>query len=293
MSISTSRTKSVGFIGLGAMGAPMARWIASEGYVVFGYDPFPPPPDALRQVTLVPSIADLAARTTTIICMVSTPDQARDVLMSPGGAFDLLPEGATVLVMGTFGPDVVRALDAGALTSGVRLIDAPVSGGVARAGKGDLLIMTSARPEDAEFGEEILGTLGSTVRTVGDLPGMGQVVKLVNQLLCGVHIAAAAEALALANHLGVDVRDTWETVRRGAAASFMLADRGQRMVNEEFDDPKSAVDIFVKDMNMVAAAAAAVGMDSRVALSAASVFEEARAAGLGRKDDSSIITRYL
>lgn len=274
------------------MGAPMARRIASEGYVVFGYDPFPPPPDALRQVTLVSSIADLAARTTTIICMVSTPVQAREVLTGPGGAFDLLPEGSTVLVMGTFGPDVVRGLDASALRSGVRLIDAPVSGGVARADKGDLLIMTSARPEDAKFGEEILATLGSTVRTVGDLPGMGQVVKLVNQLLCGVHIAAAAEALALANHLGVDVRDTWETVRRGAAASFMLDDRGLRMVNEEFDDPKSAVDIFVKDMNMVAAAAAAVGMDARVARSAASVFEEASAAGLGRQDDSSIITRY-
>ena len=86
---------------------------------------------------------------------------------------------------------------------------------------------------------------------VGEAPGDGQKVKLVNQLLCGVHIAAAAEALAFADALGLDARACWEVLRDGAAASFMLDDRGERMLDEAFEPPKSALDIFVKDMGLV------------------------------------------
>ncbi|MEO6956230.1 MAG: NAD-binding protein [Antricoccus sp.] len=175
----------------------------------------------------------------------------------------------------------------------MRLVDAPVSGGVVRAGEGKLLIMTSSRPADRHDADEVLAALGDPVKVVGDLPGDGQVVKLVNQLLCGVHIVAAAEALALATRLGVPAADAWDTVRHGAAASFMLDDRGQRMVDKDFDVVRSAVDIFVKDMGLVTAAAHAHGMNSILAQAAQQVYVDASEAGLGKKDDASIITRYL
>ena len=103
--------------------------------------------------------------------------------------------------------------------------------------------------------QPLLDTLARTAAVVGEAPGDGQKVKLVNQLLCGVHIAAAAEALAFADALGLDARARWEVLRDGAAASFMLDDRGERMLDEAFEPPKSALDIFVKDMGLVSAAA--------------------------------------
>jgi 3-hydroxyisobutyrate dehydrogenase/putative dehydrogenase len=123
---------------------------------------------------------------------------------------------------------------------------------------------------------------------VGTAPGDGQKVKLVNQLLCGVHIAAAAEALALAEAMQLDPGATWEVLRGGAAASFMLDDRGGRMVHGT-DEVKSALDIFVKDMGLVTDAARASSYPAPLASAAEQLYLAGRRAGLGRRDDSSVI----
>ena len=170
------------------------------------------------------------------------------------------------------------------------VVDAPVSGGVARAADGDLLIMVSGAGAAIERVRPLLDTLARNAPVVGDEPGDGQKVKLVNQLLCGVHIAAAAEALAFAESLGLDARATWEVVRDGAAASFMLDDRGARMLDEAFEEPKSALDIFVKDMGLVGEAARASGQPSPLAAVAEQLYRAGSRAGLGRLDDSSLIT---
>lgn len=123
---------------------------------------------------------------------------------------------------------------------------------------------------------------------VGAQPGDGQKVKLVNQLLCGVHIAVAAEALAFAEAMQLDAAAAWEVLRAGAAASFMLDDRGDRMVHGT-DQVKSALDIFVKDMGLVLDAARENSYPAPLASTAEQLYLAGRRAGLGRRDDSSII----
>ena len=128
---------------------------------------------------------------------------------------------------------------------------------------------------------------------VGDKPGKGQALKTVNQLLCGVHIAAAGEALALAGELGLDQKATLDALMSGAAASFMLGDRGERMLDaytEEGAEVKSRIDIFVKDMGIVTTAAKSAGIAVPVAAAAEQQYLQAFARGMAAKDDSSIIT---
>jgi len=167
-------------------------------------------------------------------------------------------------------------------------VDAPVSGGVARATTGELLMMVSGPDHALATVQPLLDAMSAKAPVVGTAPGDGQKVKLVNQLLCGVHIAVAAEALAFAEALGLDPATCWEVLRHGAAASFMFDDRGRRMV-EGTDQVKSALDIFVKDMGLVADAARASSYPAPLATTAEQLYLAGRRAGLGRRDDSAVI----
>ena len=176
--------------------------------------------------------------------------------------------------MATVGPAAVQRW-----AERARVVDAPVSGGVARAAEGDLVAFVSGEADAIERARPVLDAVASTATTVGDEPGEGQKVKLVNQLLAGVHIAAAAEALAFAEALGLEARTARELVRGGAAASFMLDDRGQRMVDGAFDDPKSTLDIFVKDMALVNEAAREHTYPAPLASVAEQLYRAGRRAG--------------
>jgi 3-hydroxyisobutyrate dehydrogenase len=259
----------VGWIGLGAMGAPMAQCVADAGHDVIAYDVAPDRGDAA-------SAADAAAGADVLVLMVATADQAEEALKGL--------EPALLLVMSTVGPAAVERW-----AERFEIIDAPVSGGVARAEQGDLLIMVSGASEAIERVRPVLDALARSAPVVGDAPGAGQKVKLVNQLLCGVHIAAAAEALAFAEALGLDAAATREVIRDGAAASFMLDDRGERMVEGAFDDVRSALDIFVKDMGLVTDAARTHAFPTPLAATAEQLYLAGARAGLGRQDDSALI----
>ncbi|MFT4211928.1 MAG: NAD(P)-dependent oxidoreductase [Microbacterium sp.] len=281
----------VGWIGLGAMGAPMAVRLVRAGFEVTAFDVNP------RSVTDVAAqgvgagagSAAVAEGADVLVVMVATPDQADSVLFGPDGAAGSLAPGSTVMIMSTVGPAAVEAIASRLEQAGVSVVDAPVSGGVARAGSGDLLAMVSGAPEALAVIEPLLSTMASTVSIVGDAPGVGQKVKLVNQLLCGVHIAAAAEALAYAETLGLDPAATYEVIRHGAAASFMLDDRGRRMVAAEGDEVRSAIDIFVKDLGLVTGAVEDAESITPLASTARALFREGSDAGLGRRDDSRVI----
>ena len=224
-----------------------------------------------------------------LVLMVANAAQANDVLFGEGGVAGALPEGAAVVVMSTIGPEAVRELDQKLAGRGLRTLDAPVSGGVARAERGDLLIMAGGPQDLFEELRPALDAMGSSVVHCGPRVGDGQAVKLVNQLLCGVHIAAAAEALAYAESLGLDPRFVFETIRHGAANSFMLEDRGERMLEEEYVPPKSALDIFVKDMGLVGRAAEERGFEAPLAAAALEMYLAGHDAGLGAEDDSGVI----
>jgi 3-hydroxyisobutyrate dehydrogenase len=281
----------VGWIGLGAMGGPMAACAARAGHDVVAFDIDPSRAAALAGdgVEAAATAADAAAAADVLVLMVATPEQVESALYGEAGCASSLRRGASVVVMATVGPVAVRDWAGRLAGAGVDLVDAPVSGGVARAALGDLLIMVGGPERSVERVRPLLDALARTAAVVGTEVGDGQKVKLVNQLLCGVHIAAAAEALALAEALGLDARECWEVVRGGAAASFMLDDRGGRMVDGDFENPKSALDIFVKDMGLVTDAARGTGCPAPLAAAAEGLYLAGREAGLGRLDDSSII----
>jgi 3-hydroxyisobutyrate dehydrogenase len=280
-----------GWLGLGAMGAPMAGCLARAGHSVVAYDIVPGRAAALAGdgVQAADSITGAVREAGIVVIMVATPDQVDEVLFGPGGAVGALADGAVVVIMATVGPGVVAEAAARLGRGGVAVVDAPVSGGVQRAAAGDLLIMVSGADDAVGPALPLLDALARSAPLVGPVPGDGQRMKLVNQLLCGVHIAAAAEALAFAESLGLDPGECWRVLRDGAAASFMFEDRGQRMIAGEFREPRSALDIFVKDMGLVSAAAEHAGAPAPLTAAARRLYEQGHEAGLGRLDDSALI----
>jgi 3-hydroxyisobutyrate dehydrogenase len=291
----------VGWLGLGAMGAPMAGCLARAGHAVVAYDIVPGLAAALAPdgVQAADSIAGAVRDAEFVAIMVATPDQVDEVLFGPGGAAGALTAGAltagaltagaVVMIMATVGPEVVADVAARLSSGGVSVVDAPVSGGVQRAAAGDLLIMVSGADDAIGLARPLLEALARSAPVVGQAPGDGQRMKLVNQLLCGVHIAAAAEALAFAESLGLDPGECWRVLRDGAAASFMFEDRGGRMVSGEFEPPHSALDIFVKDMGLVSAAAERAGAPAPLTAVSRRLYEEGHERGLGRIDDAALI----
>ena len=282
------------FVGLGAMGSPMAKRLVGAGLELKVFDVLDERTHPLIEQGAVSAatIGEAAEGSEALVLMVANAEQAEGVLFGEGSAAEALSEGAAVVVMSTIGPEAVRELADALAERGLRTMDAPVSGGVARAEKGDLLIMAGG-PEDLfEELRPVLGAMGSSVAHCGARVGDGQAVKLVNQLLCGVHIAAAGEALAYAEALDLDPRFVFETIRHGAANSFMLEDRGERMLNEEFVPPKSALDIFVKDMGLVRKAAEEQGFETPLSSAALELYLAGKEAGMGTEDDSGVIRMF-
>jgi len=295
----------IGWLGLGAMGAPMASCLARAGHDVAGYDVVPGRAASLAAARLraADTIAAAARDADLVVVMVATPEQLEQVLSSlmgppgppgqdgpdgPDGAPALAP-GTIVMITATVGPEAVAAAAGRLAGHGVTVVDAPVSGGVARAAAGDLLTMVSGPADAVRRIQPVLDALARNAPVVGASPGDGQRMKLVNQLLCGVHIAAAAEALAFAGALGLDPAECWRVLRGGAAASFMFEDRGARMAEGQFGEVRSALDIFVKDMGLVGAAADEAGAWVPLAAAARELYARGHDLGLGRLDDSALI----
>lgn len=279
----------VAWIGLGAMGAPMATVTAQAGHAVTAFDMNPAALEAVAPlVASAASAREAVAGADAVVIMVATGPQLQAVLFGEAGIADSLTAETTVMVMSTVGPAAVEAAATQLAPVTTRFVDAPVSGGVARAGTGDLLVMVGGAAEDIERVTPLLDAMASNYPVVGARVGDGQRFKVVNQLLCGVHIAAAGEALALADSMGLDVDQCHKVLNTGAAHSFMFNDRGARMVDEDFDNVRSALDIFVKDMSLVTDAARAVAQPVPLASAAEQLYVRGRREGLGRKDDSVV-----
>ena len=285
-------TRKIGFVGLGAMGLPMATNLVTAGFEVRGFDLAPEARANLARAEgmAVESAADAATGADVLVLMVVNAAQASSVLFDAGAAASLR-EGGIVALMSTCPPGEVAALAARVEGTGRRFIDAPVSGGVAGAKSRGLTIMAAA--PDALFAEArpVFEALGNKIFHVGVRPGQGAAMKSVNQLLCGVHLAAAAEALAFACWMGVDPEAALGILSGSSAASWMLSDRGPRML-EAAPIVTSAIDIFVKDLGIVLEA----GREARAPLPLAAIahqmFVAASSAGKGSADDSQVIRTY-
>lgn len=284
-----SASLTVGWIGLGAMGAPMARVTAQAGHAVTAFDMNPASVQSVApDVEAAASAQDAARGADVVVIMVATGPQLMSVLFGEHGIAEVLTPSTTVMVMATVGPAEIDEATSQLAPFTTRVVDAPVSGGVARAGAGDLLVMVSGADEDVTTVRPLLDAMASSAPVVGAAVGDGQRFKVVNQLLCGVHIAAAGEALALADSMGLDIAQVYEVLGAGAAQSFMFGDRGARMVAGDFTDVRSALDIFVKDMGLVNSAARAVEQQVPLAKAAAALYQRGHDEGAGRLDDSVV-----
>ena len=290
---------AVAVLGLGAMGLPMAMNLA-ERFPVRGFDVVAERRALAERAGVVPTgtAAEAVAGADVVLIAVRDRAQLEQLLFGETGIAPHMARGAVVLLTSTVGDAGVRAVAPRLAEAGLRFVDAPVSGGPARAGDGDLLVVVGADDDAWAAAEDILEAMASTLVRVGDAPGDGQAMKTVNQLLCGVHIAAAGEALALARALGLDAEVALKALMSGAASSFMLGDRGPRML-QAYDEGaggphdvevRATLNTFVKDMGIVSSAAKGAGLSTPVAAAAEQLYLQGAARGLGDRDDSSVIT---
>ena len=290
---------AVAVLGLGAMGLPMAANLA-ERFPVRGFDVVAERRALAEQAGLAPAgtAAEAVAGADVVLIAVRDQAQLEELLFGEAGIAPHMARGAVVLLTSTVGGAGVRAVAPRLAEAGLRFVDAPVSGGPARAGDGDLLVVVGADDGAWAAAEDVLEAMASTLVRVGDAPGDGQAMKTVNQLLCGVHIAAAGEALALARALGLDAEVALKALMSGAASSFMLGDRGPRMLQAYDEDAggphdvevRATLNTFVKDMGIVSSAAKGAGLSTPVAAAAEQLYLQGAARGLGDRDDSSVIT---
>lgn len=278
----------VTFVGIGAIGLPMALRVQKAGHDVTGVDLSSHAQDIAHASGLdAAGQFDAAPAAEVVIAMVATPAQLAALIDGVGDAV----AGQRWVIMSTVGPASVREQGERLRKAGARVVDAPVTGGVARAKTGELVIFAAGDKDDISALRPVLEAMGS-VRITGNNLGDGQSIKVVNQHLCSVHIVAAAEALSLARSLGLEPATVLELIEKGAAGSWMLSDRGPRMLAGTDVSVTSAINIFVKDSDLVADAAESCGADVPLLAVANARYHRAADAGLGARDDSRVIETW-
>ena len=282
-----------GFIGLGNMGQGMARNIMAAGIPLSGYDVSDEARSRFAQAggEAAEGAAGAAAGCGLLFVMVQNAAQARDALFGSDGAAAALAPGATVVLCSTVAPSEARSLGAALAEAGHMLLDAPVSGGQAGADAGTLTVMASGPAEAFERAGAALDAVAKTVHRLGEEPGMGATYKVVHQLAAGVNLVAAAEMMALGAKAGCDPQKLFEIVSGSAGNSWMLGDRGPRMMRDR-PEPASTVEIFVKDLGLVLQTGRESGAALPLAAAAHQMMVAAAGQGLGTEDDSSVIRAY-
>lgn len=286
-------TSTTAVIGLGAMGLGMARSALRAGLPTAGCD--------LREAARADFAADggracetpaeAAAGCDALAVVVVNANQTEAVLFGQGGALESLPEGAVVLGCATVPPAFARELGARLAERGVLFLDAPISGGALKAASGELSVMASGSPEAFAAARPLLDAVATTVHQLGAEPGQGSTMKMVNQCLAGVHIATAMEALALGIRSGLDPRSVYEVITGAAGNSWMFENRVPHVLDGDYA-PRSAVDIFVKDLGIVLDAGRASGFPLPVTAAAHQQFLAASGMGLGGADDAAVVKVY-
>ncbi len=287
-----SVVRTVAIVGLGAMGVPMARNLLARGFPVRGYARRMAARETLEEAgaTVTASAREAASGAELLLIAVVNVVQAEQVLFDDR-ALESMPATGTVVLTSTCPPAAVERLAARVTATGRGFLDAPVSGGTAGARAATLTIMAAGAAETLDAARPVLEALGARIFHVGEQPGQGAAVKTINQLLCGVHLAAAAEALFLGSLAGVDGRVLLEILGGSAASSWMLRDRGPRMLQAE-PEISSAVDIFVKDLGIVLDAGKELGAALPLAAAAHQLFLATSGRGDGESDDSQILRTY-
>ncbi len=286
-------SKRIAIIGLGSMGMGIARAMLRAGHTVSGCDVNA---DALRTFSAsggkaysTPKKAVEDADIVTIV--VVNAAQTETVLYGPDGAVNAMSPRSVIISSATIAPKEAKSFAGRAAELNLLYLDAPISGGAQKAEVGKLTVMASGPKEAFDAAKPALDAFAETVYTLGDDVGIGSSFKIVNQLLAGVHIAAACEAIAFAKSLDLDITKVFEVISKSAGNSWMFENRIPHVLAGDYA-PRSAVSIFTKDLGIVSDLGRQQKFPLPIASAALQLFVMAEAAGMGADDDSSI-ARFL
>jgi 3-hydroxyisobutyrate dehydrogenase-like beta-hydroxyacid dehydrogenase len=232
--------------------------------------------------------AELGAACEVVLTLVVNAQQTEAVLLGEGGAAGAMRTGSVVIASATVAPEFAESLAARLAAMGIGMIDAPVSGGAAKAASGQMTVMAAGAPEHFAKVAEVFDAIAQKVYRLGDAPGAGSKVKMINQLLAGVHIAAAAEAMAMGIRSGADPAVLYEVISNSAGSSWMFQNRVPHILAGDYT-PLSAVNIFVKDLGIVLDTAKKAAFPLPLTATAHQMFLTAAAAGRGGEDDSAVV----
>ena len=282
--------QNIGLIGRGAMGAGMASSLRRAGYNVHVYDIRP---EAVSAFTADGGVACDSAESVAdacpiVISVLVNADQTEQLLFGAGGMAARMQPDSTFVMCSTVDPNWSVNLEQRLEAMGIGYLDAPISGGAAKAASGEMTMMTAGKPAVYARLNGVLEAMAAKVYRLGDQAGNGSKVKIINQLLAGVHIAAAAEAMALGLREGVAADDLYEVITHSAGNSWMFENRMAHVLKGDYT-PLSAVDIFVKDLGLVLDTARATKFPLPLSATAHQMFMQASTSGFGREDDAAVI----
>ncbi len=283
---------NVAVFGLGAMGYGIASSILRAGHTTYGFDVVPAQMQRFQAeggTTGAP--LDVAGRLDAVAVVVLNAAQTEAVLFGDDGIVAHLRAGAVVLACATVPPDFARDMSSRCAEHGVHYLDAPISGGAAKAASGQLSIMASGTPDAFSAAQPVLDATAETVFTLGDAAGAGSAMKAVNQLLAGVHIATMAEALTFGMTQGVNPETFVEVISKCAGSSWMLENRAPHIVSGDYT-PLSAVNIWPKDLGIVLDIAKSAHFSAPITAAAMQQFLAAAGMGLGGEDDAAVAKVY-
>ena len=280
---------AVAIIGVGNMGAGMARNLLRHLWPVHVFDIDAHKCAPLQQLGAVthPSAALAASHATTTIVCVVTASQVQDVLFGSGAVAQTMRLGQAVVLCPTMAPEAVEEISAGLWPLGLHCIDAPMSGGPARATDGSMSLMVACANHVFDRQRLLLETLSSNIFRIGEKPGDGARTKLVNNLAAAINLVGAAEVLVMAKHLGLDVSRTQDVIEKSSGQSWIGTDRMRRAIAGDFA-PRAHLSLLGKDTRLAVQAAQAAGYRGPLGPVAEAIFAGASRAGLGGLDDGAL-----
>ena len=293
MNTPVTKARCLGVIGLGTMGYGAAISAQRRCFSTLGLDISPA---NIKRFTdtggkVASDIASLTAECDAFLILVVNATQTEAVLFGDNGLAALAKPGSVIIAAATVDPSLPPVWEKQLNDRGLHFIDGPVSGGAVKAEAGEMTVMASGKPEAFAVAHDVLEAYAGKVYRLGDHAGPGSTVKMVNQHLAGVHIAAACEAMALGIKAGADPHQLYEVICNSAGMSWMFQNRVPHILAGDYT-PLSAVTIFVKDLGIVLDAAQKLTMALPLASSAHQLYLGASGAGFGQEDDSAVIKLY-
>jgi 2-hydroxy-3-oxopropionate reductase len=283
-------TDKIGFIGLGTMGRPMAMCLLKAGYELWVHDTDPGAVDALalKGAKAGSSYSEIARQCDIIITMLPQAQHVEQVVFGSEGLIHSAHQGMLLIDMSSITPEVSKTIQEALYERKADALDAPVSGGPSGAKSGSLSIMVGGNEKAFQQGLPVLEVFGKKILHMGG-PGSGQITKLCNQILVGVHLQAVAEAFALAHKSGLDIRKVREAMMGGVAFSRVLEMHGQKIIDRTFDQPAFKLKLHLKDLNTALKAGKSAGVPLFATSLVAQQMEAAMAQGYAELDHTTIM----